>query len=71
MNGSGTLLYPDGTYYDGMFVYGLKNGPGILFMPNGDKIEGEFVNNQIGKATYTKGAFTPVSRYLGMTILFN
>lgn len=62
MNGSGTLLYPDGTYYDGMFVYGLKNGPGILYMPNGDKIEGEFVNNQIGKATFTKGAFTPVSR---------
>jgi hypothetical protein len=71
MNGSGTLVYQDGTYYDGMFVYGLKNGQGLLCLPNGDKIDGEFVNNYIGKATYSKCSFNSVSWYHYLLLIYN
>eukprot|EP01080_Neovahlkampfia_damariscottae_P007722 gene7722-12192_t len=50
-HGTGLLIYKDGTVYQG-----------TLFLPNGDTIEGNWKNDKIGDAVYTKGNTTKISK---------
>lgn len=43
--GYGSISYPDGTAYEGLWDNNLYNGRGKLYRANGDVYEGEFVNN--------------------------
>ncbi|XP_014227370.1 MORN repeat-containing protein 4 homolog [Trichogramma pretiosum] len=42
-HGSGSLLLPDGSRYDGSFHNGLCSGIGVLHFSDGSKYEGEFM----------------------------
>ncbi len=43
----GKEFYPDGSYYEGTFKKGKKNGIGKLILSNGNAYEGEFSENII------------------------
>ena len=45
--GTGYLLMPDGTRYDGPFLNGRCNGQGVMTWANGDRFEGTFANGQM------------------------
>ncbi|WP_010247647.1 stalk domain-containing protein [Acetivibrio cellulolyticus] len=58
INGSGICLWPDGTRYEGEWVYGNMHGKGIMYYPNGETYEGHLWNNQLsgtGKYTWNTG----------------
>lgn len=50
-NGFGKSLEEDGSYYEGNWVLGKKNGEGILYYPGGKEIkyEGKFENDNFAK----------------------
>lgn len=41
----GLESWPDGSYYQGEFVCGLKEGIGVMRWPDGVIFEGEWQNN--------------------------
>ena len=41
-HGDGTLYHPDGSIFQGEFVFGQATGSGVLNLPNGDHIIGDF-----------------------------
>ena len=41
-HGDGTLYHPDGSIFQGQFVFGQATGSGVLNLPNGDHIIGDF-----------------------------
>jgi hypothetical protein len=63
--GKGKLEYSDGSYYDGMWQYGRKNGNGIELFSNGDKFTGRYYMDNIvnGTMEYPKGNY--YSSYTG------
>ena len=46
MNGQGTMLFPDGSRYDGEFKDGRMEGQGIRQYKNFDRYVGGFKNDQ-------------------------
>ena len=58
VNGQGTLIWKDGTKYEGEFKDNLFNGQGTITYPNGNKYVGVFKDNKFngyGKFTYANG----------------
>ena len=52
-NGFGKEVYPDGGYYEGMFVNGQKQGEGVLVFFNGEMYQGQFNHDTMhGKGIY-------------------
>ena len=45
--GTGYLLFPDGSRYDGPFLNGLFHGQGLRVWTNGDRYEGSFVQGHM------------------------
>lgn len=45
--GTGYLLFPDGTRYDGPFVNGAPQGQGIKVWTNGNRYEGMFIQGHL------------------------
>ena len=41
-HGDGTLYHPDGSVFQGQFVFDKATGSGVLNLPNGDHIIGDF-----------------------------
>ena len=57
--GTGYLLFPDGSRYEGPFLNGLFHGQGVRTWPNGDRYVGSFVQGHMtgqGKMTSSDGA---------------
>lgn len=51
--GVGTMLYPDGSHYEGDWRHDLKHGFGAYYYPNGDIYEGAwFKGKRHGMGTY-------------------
>jgi len=46
IEGSGEILFKDGSKYTGAFFKGKMNGPGILLSTAGEKYVGSFLNDQ-------------------------
>lgn len=45
-HGKGKLMFPDGSFYDGNWVNGMKHGEGgEIHLANGKIIKGNFVND--------------------------
>lgn len=42
-HGHGSVLYPDGSRFDGQFKDGKKEGFGIVHLPIGRRLEGMYV----------------------------
>lgn len=58
-HGKGTLIWPDGTRYDGYFVNGQQEGLGRIIHSDGDVYQGNWANsmsNGKGKYTHRDGA---------------
>lgn len=45
LHGKGWEQWPDGTYYEGSYYYGLKTGKGNFLWADGSSYEGEFFEN--------------------------
>eukprot|EP00930_Biecheleria_cincta_P036192 TRINITY_DN24830_c0_g2_i1.p1 TRINITY_DN24830_c0_g2~~TRINITY_DN24830_c0_g2_i1.p1 ORF type:complete len:397 (-),score=49.90 TRINITY_DN24830_c0_g2_i1:454-1644(-) len=59
-HGRGTLVRPDGSYYEGEFRYGMAHGRGKLNVINGESYDGEWVQDRaegFGKYTHEDGSF--------------
>jgi len=53
MQGYGTLIWKDGSYYSGQFVNNSKSGEGTLFYSNGDIFTGQWADEaKSGQGTY-------------------
>ena len=50
--GTGYLLFPDGTRYDGPFVNGAPHGKGIKAWANGTRYEGDFIQGHMSGHTF-------------------
>ena len=62
-NGTGYLLFADGTRYDGPFLSGAPHGQGVKIWANGDRYEGTFVQGHLtGQGTMQ---FADGTRYEG------
>lgn len=58
-HGHGEEYWPDGTFYKGVFVDGLKTGRGQILFTNGDTYEGEFFEGKMhgfGRMTSHEGS---------------
>lgn len=42
----GKILYPDGSFYEGDYKNGVKNGSGVITYPNGQVYVGTFENDK-------------------------
>lgn len=52
-NGTGTLVWPDGSRYEGMWENNRANGKGILYHADGDVYEGMWLNDKAhGQGVY-------------------
>ena len=50
--GTGSLVWPDGTRYDGPFINGAPHGQGVKVWANGDRYEGAFsMGHMMGQGT--------------------
>ncbi|KAL0244412.1 hypothetical protein GEMRC1_008496 [Eukaryota sp. GEM-RC1] len=65
VEGTGSIVWPNGDHYFGQLKDNVPHGDGIKTLANGGKIEGKFVLGKLeGHSSYTSPSFTYIGSFL-------